>query len=399
MSRKPQSEMRPVWAEISLGALAHNLRVIRKHIGGNRKILAVVKADAYGHGAPRASRALARAGADAFGVTCWAEGAELREAGIRKPILVLTGFYPGEEEKLLEHNLTPVVTHVEQVKWLEKAAVRAARHSRKTTAWNGGATGFHLKIDTGMNRLGVTSEQIPKFIAALADARRLRLEGTFTHFSAAEDFTCNQTGDQARIFARALDQLRAAHLNPGIVHLANSAAIAARPDTWADMVRPGALLYGYHQFYLPPEKKAEMEARLPLRPALSLRARIVSVKEIPSGTAVGYNAKFVTTRASRIAVMAAGYAEGVVRGLTNCGRVILRGWCAPLVGIISMDLAMVDVTGIPEARLGDVATIFGADESAGGCAQSASDVAHQIGTVTSDILCAVGRRVPRVYTD
>ncbi|MBI3406522.1 MAG: alanine racemase, partial [Acidobacteria bacterium] len=374
-------------AEISLGAITHNLRAIRKHVGAKRKILCVVKADAYGHGAPRVAQALAGAGADAFGVTCWAEGAELRAAGIRKPILVLTGFYPGEEKKLLVYRLTPVITDVEQVKWLDKAATK-----------NSARVPVHLKIDTGMHRLGIPAEKILDFIAEFADARNLQLAGTFTHFAAVEDFHSGQTADQQRVFEDALAELRAVRLNPGIVHLANSAAIAARPETWADMVRPGALLYGYHQFYSPPEKKPEMEKLLPLQPALSLRARIVSLKDVAAGTGIGYNAKFVATRPSRIAVMAAGYAEGVVRVLTNRGRVILHGRCAPLVGTISMDLAIVDVTGIRDVRLGDVVTIFGNSDTKNGCSQYASDVAQQVGTVTSDILCAVGRRVPRSYT-
>jgi alanine racemase len=178
--------------------------------------------------------------------------------------------------------------------------------------------------------------------------------------------------------------------------MANSAAIATRPATWRDMVRPGALLYGYHQFYEPPERRAAMQKKLPLHPALALRARIVSMKEVAAGTPVGYNGKFVTTRASRIGVLAAGYAEGLVRLLTNRGRVVVRGRCAPLVGVISMDMAMVDLTALPAAGVGDVATIFGADR-ANGCSLYADDLARELGTVTSDLLCAVGRRVPRIF--
>ncbi len=387
----------PVWAEIDLGAIAHNLRAIRKHIGARPRILAVVKADAYGHGAVAVARALARAGADCFGVTCTEEGRELRESGIRQPVLVLTGFWPGEESRLLTNGLTPSITDIEQLKYLDRAAAKILRKASRSSK-NGSRRGveFHLKIDTGMNRLGVPPQDLPRFLGTLADCRHLRLAGTFTHFSAAEDFSCQTTERPQKIFGAALSELRAAGVDPGVVHMANSAGIAARPDTWCSMVRPGALLYGYHQFYEPPQRKQEMERQMPLRPALSLRARVISVKEVPAGQAVGYNARFVTARPSRIAVLAAGYAEGIVRILTNRGRIVIGGRCAPLVGTISMDLAMADVTELNGVAPGQIATVFGRDPS-GGCALYASDVAHELGTVTSDVLCAIGRRVRRVY--
>ncbi len=376
---------RPIWAEVRLGVLVHNLRAIHRHVGRKRKVLAVVKANAYGHGAVEVARALEKAGADWFGVTCTTEGIELREAGITAPILVLTGFWPGEERRLLRYRLTPAITRLEQLRHLERAAASARRPQR---------VGFHLKVDTGMNRLGVAPSELDCFVRKLADYRHLRLEGTFTHFASAEVFTSNQTERQEKVFASVLERLRAAGVAPGIVHLANSAAIAARPGSWADMVRPGALLYGYHQFFDPPERKAESEAKLPVRPALSLRTRIISLRDVPAGQGVGYNARFVARRASRIAVIAAGYADGLLRQLSNRGQVIVRGRFAPLVGTISMDLAMVDVTGLPEVQVGDVVTLYGAD---GAAKLDASNVASELNTVTSDLLCAIGKRVPRVY--
>jgi alanine racemase len=247
-----------------------------------------------------------------------------------------------------------------------------------------------------MNRLGVPSSEMCAFARALAECPHLRLDGTFTHFASAEDFTIAQTEQQEARFRDALEALRAERIDPGMVHLANSAAIAARPDTWADMVRPGALLYGYHQFFEPIEKKADVEGKLPLQPVFSLRARIISLRDVPVGQGVGYNARFVAQRPSRIAVIAAGYADGIVRSLTNRGRVLLRGRCAPVVGIVSMDLTMLDVTDYPDVQLGDVVTVFGS-ATPKGPAIWASDVAHLLGTVTSDVLCAVGPRVPRFY--
>ena len=384
-----------VWAEVSLGAVAHNLRAIRQHIGGKRKILAIVKADAYGHGAVEIARALERAGADALGATSAAEGAELREAGVRRPILVLTGFWPGEERMLLENRLTPCITDLEQLKWLERAAAR--RKAPRPKARATGRIEFHLKIDTGMNRLGVPAAEIGRFIAALGECRHLHLAGTFTHFAAAEEFTSSQTEEQMVCFDAAVAAMRRLGLGPGILHMANSAAIGARPGTWADMVRPGALLYGYHQAYVPEQMRTELEARLVLQPALALRARVISVKDLPAGSGIGYNRQFVAERPTRVAVLAAGYAEGVMRALRGRGRVILRGRCAPLVGTISMDLAMADVSAVPGVEIGDVATFFGSDSN-GGCAISPAEVARDLGTVTSELLCAIGKRVPRYYT-
>jgi len=392
VTSKVQFNGRPVWAEISLSSLAHNLRAIRRHVGRRRRVLAIVKANAYGHGAVPVAKTLGRAGADWFGVTSTAEGVELRESGIRQPILVLSGFWPGEERLLVAHRLTPAITQIEQLHHLERAVAGAARSQRFPAR----PFDVHLKIDTGMNRLGIPPADLGKFVRALADCPRLRLDGTFTHFASAEVFTTDQTEQQEALFRSALDGLRSLRVDPGTVHLANSAAIAARPDTWADMVRPGALLYGYHQFFEPAERKTEMEEKLPLRPAFSLRARVISLRNVPSGVGVGYSARFVTGRPSRIAVLAAGYADGIVRSLTNRGRVLLRGRCAPLVGVVSMDLTMVDVTELPEVRLGDVATIYGIAGPQGPTIW-ASDVARLLGTVTSDLLCSVGHRVPRFY--
>src|ERR1700674_5679101 len=376
---------RPVWAEISLQAILHNLRAIRKQVGAQRKILAVVKSNAYGLGAVPVAKALQKAGTEWFGVTCANEGVELREAGIRKRILILTGFWPGEEKRLIQNNLTPTVTRVDDLGHLERSARAAGGKSRVR---------FHLKINTGMNRLGIAADEVDSFARALAACKHIELEGTFTHFASAEDFTAQQTNEQEKVFLACLERLRALGVSPGIVHMANSGAICARPSTWADMVRPGAILYGYHQSFDPPEKKKEIMGMIPLQPCLALRARIISLREVPPGQAVGYGARFITERASRIAVINAGYADGVVRQRTNRGCALLRGRRVPLVGTISMDLTTLDVTDVPGAELGDVITIYGKD---GNSAIEVSDVAPEIGTVTSDLLCALGRRVPRYY--
>ena len=388
MAKTIQFDGRPIWAEVSIAAILHNLRVIRRQVGRERKVLAVVKANAYGLGAVPISKALARAGTEWFGVTCSSEGIELRDAGIRKRILVLTGFWPGEEKILLDHDLTPTVTRVDQLRTLDRAAARIAKRKKNFRA------PFHLKINTGMNRLGIEPSEVEAFVNALKKCPHLALEGTYTHFASAEDFTSDQTIEQENKFSEALDRLRAFGVSPGMIHLANSGAICARPSTWADIVRPGAILYGYHQGFTPPEKKAEVMAQMDLRPCLSLRARIISLRDIAAGQAVGYGARFVAKRPSRIAVIAAGYADGVVRQRTNNGSVLLRGRRVPLVGTISMDLATVDATEVPNAAIGDIVTIYGKEKFD---SIEVSDVAREINTVTSDLLCALGRRVRRFY--
>ncbi|MFZ1032765.1 MAG: alanine racemase [Candidatus Acidiferrales bacterium] len=385
MSKPIHFEGRPVWAEISLEAIVHNLRVIRKQVGTQRKILAIVKSNAYGLGAVPISKALQKAGTEWFGVTCANEGIELREAGIRKRILILTGFWPGEEKRLIKNHLTPAVFRVSDLQHLERSAKAFGGKARVP---------FHLKINTGMNRLGISPEEIEPFARALAECKHIQLEGTFTHFASAEDFTAQQTNDQENLFLSCLARMRDLGVSPGIVHMANSGAICARASTGADMVRPGAILYGYHQSFDPPQKKQEIVGQIPLRPCLSLKARIISLREVPEGEAVGYGARFVTKRPSRIAVINAGYADGIVRARTNRGCALVRGRRVPLVGTISMDLTMLDVTDVPEAVLGDVVTIYGKD---GGATIEVSDVAREISTVTSDLLCALGRRVPRFY--
>jgi alanine racemase len=226
----------------------------------------------------------------------------------------------------------------------------------------------------------------------------LELGGVFTHFASSEVLTNTRVGEQTRHqeerFYTALDRLRALGIDPGIVHLANSAAIATRPETWADMVRPGVILYGYHPGYDPVEQRPEIEARLPLKPVLSLRTRIINIRRIPEGAGVGYNETFIAKRPSRIAVLAAGYGDGIHRSLGNRGRVLVRGSLAPIVGIVSMDVTMIDVTDVPDAALGDVVTIYGSD---GKHVRAANVIARSIGTVTSDLLCAVSQRVPRLY--
>jgi alanine racemase len=390
-----QMNSRPVWAEVYAPALVNNFEAIRRYVNpageqrqAPRKVLSIVKGNAYGHGGPQVARILERAGSDWFGVTCTDEGVALREAGVKKPVLVLTSFVPGEERRLLEHNLTAVIHRCEQLGQLEKAA--AKRGKRRVL--------FHLKMDTGMNRLGIAPGDAECFARQLAKCKHLEIGGVMTHLASSEAFSESvagrQTKEQEERFYAALERLRALGIEPGLVHLANSAAIVSRPETWADMVRPGAILYGYHPGYDPIERRPEIEARLPLEPVMSLRTKIISLREVPEGAGVGYGANFLTRRRSRIGVLAAGYGDGIHRSLGNKGSVLIHGQLAPIVGIVSMDVTMIDVTDVPQVQVGDIATIYGSD---GKQRHPAHLVARSLGTVTSDLLCMVSQRVPRFY--
>jgi alanine racemase len=378
---------RPVWAEVSLSALTGNLRAIRDYVNPPsekrktpRKVLSIVKGNAYGHGGPAVAKALEKAGSDWFGVASAGEGMEIRKAGVRAPILVLGGFWPGEEKNLLQHNLAPAIHRCEQLLAYEAAAAKLRKKN----------VPVQLKVDTGMNRLGILPKDADCFARQLAKCKHLTLVGTFTHLASSEVLTDTELGRQTQQqldrFHCTIDRLRALGADPGITHIANSAAIAARPETWADMVRPGALLYGYHPGFDPMERRIEFETELPLRPVMSLRARLISVRFIAAGETVGYDGTWIAQRPSRIAVLAAGYADGVHRSLGNRGVVYIRGHAAPILGI--------DVTDIPDAAIGDIATLYGTD---GDRIYPANVVARSIGTVTSDLISGVGPRVPRFY--
>jgi len=249
-----------------------------------------------------------------------------------------------------------------------------------------------------MNRLGIAPSDTDCFVKQLAKCKHLELTGTFTHLAAAEVFTDTPTGletaGQLERFFGVIDRMRTLGVSSGTVHIANSAAIAARPESWADMVRPGAVLYGYHPGFDPPDLRNEYETKLALRPVMSLRARLLNVRSVETGSGVGYNASWVAKRPSLVAVLAAGYADGIHRSLGNRGCVYIRGQRAPIIGIVSMDVAMLDVTDVNNVAIGDVATVYGTD---GENVYPANVVARSIRTVTSDLLSGVSRRVPRFY--
>ena len=370
----------PTWAEVSLDALRQNFRAVREHVGNGVSICAVVKADAYGHGSAACARALEAEGAPWFGVTGTEEAMALRRAGIKARLLLMTGIWKGEEDQVVADNLTPVVWEQWHVERLESAA------TRKETVLP-----VHLKIDTGMTRLGASREALPGVCAALAASDHLKLEGVSTHFASVRD--PEKTRKQVALFEDALAVLHACGQQPTLLHMANSAAILSRPETWKTVVRPGIALYGYSRSRATGVAQSA-EVPTPLRPVLSWKTRVIALKEVSAGRAVGYGGTFVTQEQSRIAVLPVGYADGFHRLLSNRGRVIVCGEYAPVAGRVSMDLTTVDVTGIPGVEVGDEVVLLG---ESNGKNIDAGEHARICETIPYEILCSISKRVPRIY--
>jgi alanine racemase len=370
------------WAEVSLAALGENFHAVQEHVGSGVTICAVVKADGYGHGAIECALALEAEGAPWLGVTDAAEGRALRSAGIWTRILLMTGIWKGEEDGIVSHNLTPTIWETWHIERLEKAARKQQINLP-----------VHLKVDTGMNRLGAKLEALPRLCEKLAVCGHLHLEGVSTHFASAEVLYAEDAPRQMKLFEDAMTVLAGHGLHPPLVHMGNSAAVSARPETWKTMVRPGILLYGYS---LPILRGGEIVAKpsLPLVPVLTWRTRVLTVKDVPAGEAVGYTGSYITGKSTRIAVLPVGYADGYPRLLSDRARVIVRGEYAPVVGRVSMDLTMVDVGHIPGVAVGDEVILIGAQNDK---SVDAVELARLCESVPYEILCGISQRVPRVY--
>jgi alanine racemase len=375
------------WAEVSLQALAENFHTVEKHVGSQVAICAVVKADGYGHGAVECARALESQGAQWLGVTDAAEGLALRGAGVIGRILLMTGIWKGEEDGIVAQNLTPTIWEPWHIELLE----RAARKRQSVLP-------VHLKLDTGMHRLGASLDALPHLCEMLSACRHLTLEGVSTHFASAEVLDAADAIRQIQCFEAGLAVLQSYGLRPPLVHMGNSAAMSARPDTWNTMVRAGIALYGYSLAFTRGGEPADVPA-LPLHPVLSWKTRVLTVKDVAAGEAVGYMGTFVTKAQSRIAVLPVGYADGYPRLLSNRARVIVRGRkggeYAPVVGRVSMDLTIVDVSHIPEVTVGDEVILIGRDPQ--GKSVDAVELARWCESVPYEILCGLSQRVPRVY--
>lgn len=383
--RKIRHATRPTWAEVSLANLRQNFRTVQQHVGKGVKVCAVVKADAYGHGAVPCSLALQEEGAEWFGVTSLDEAIPLREAGVKERILLMTGFWRGEEEEIVRLRLTPTVWEAEQIALLEGAAARVgvAKHP------------IHLKVDTGMGRLGVAPEDVPKILAALKSSPHLELEGLATHLASSEVLDAPSVESQLKSFEEVQSALAKAGFAPPLVHAANTSAVVSRSQSWKTMVRPGLALYGY---YLPFERAGREVSgsglRLEVKPVLTWKTRILSLREMGANQALGYGGIYVTKAPARIAVLPVGYADGLNRQLSSRGRVIVGEHYAPIVGRISMDLTLIDVTGLPGIEVGEEVILLGASD---GLSFDAHEHAQLANTVPYEILCGISKRVPRKY--
>jgi alanine racemase len=368
------------WVEISRNQIKDNFRCIRTVTGPDIEIMPVVKADGYRHGAVEVSRVLVAEGARWLAVSNVEEGVILRQAGIATRILVMADFLPVGRVAMLEYGLTPVLHSVEDLSCLDELAV--ARGERVK---------FHLKVDSGMCRLG-TSASAAEIGNALEASTNLELEGLMTHFASVADFSAEQTEEQSRCFFALLDDLEKLGTEPEYIHLSSTGGIAYRNHkAWGNLVRPGHAIYGYVS---PARGKAPANRLREVRPALSWKAAVLTVKQIPQGSLIGYGGMFRAPTDMRIAVLAVGYADGLPHRLSNRGRVIVCGQYADIVGAVSMDVTTIDVTHCPELRPGDAVTILGQE---GDAKIDAQEIARVAGTISYNVLCGISSRVKRVY--
>lgn len=359
---------RPTWAEVDLGAIVGNLRAVRRKMPAGTKVMFVVKANAYGHDAALCARAAegARA-ADWFGVSSVEEGVALREAGITLPVLVLGSLYPFESVlAAVAHDLTPIVASLESARRLVEVAQRLGRR-----------VDCHVKVDTGMGRIGASPDAALGIVRYLAPLKAARVQGIYTHLSSAEDDAAF-TAEQLKRFRRVVDALAREGLRPPLVHAANSAGALRRPAARFDLVRPGLAVYGLFPGFAP---------------ALTLKSKIVFLKTLPKGAAVSYGATWRAKRPTRVATLPVGYGDGYARALSNRASVLVGGRRCPVVGRVTMDQTMIDVSAVPEARVGADAVLLGRQ---GGAEVPAGELARLCGTIPYETVTALSARVPRV---
>lgn len=367
--------LRPTRAEIDLDAVVHNLGVARD-IAGTSRVLAVVKADAYGHGVVPVARRLQEVGAYGFGVALAEEALELREAGIHTAIVVLNGVHGGAHEEVVAAGLTPVVYELPELRAFADVAAR-----------RGAPVGVHLKVDTGMSRLGVPFAALPRFLdvlEALGPKGAIAIEGCMTHLSSA-DSDPDVTREQLARFDEAVALVRARGHEPTLLHAANTAGAFLHPESRYDLVRLGSALFGYG----PPGTE-----QAGLRPAMRLRTEIISLRRVPAGTRVGYDGTFTADQERTIATVPVGYGDGLIRATSNRAEVLVRGQRCPVVGNVSMDLTGIDVSALPDVQLGDEVVLLGQQ---GTDAIDAHELARSAGTIHYEVLTNVSRRVPRFY--
>jgi alanine racemase len=377
---EPVMDSRPTLAEIDLAALRHNYLQLRQSIPKTTGILAVVKADAYGHGFMDISRELEMLNITAFGVAFLAEGIQLRKSGIDRPILLLGGIYPGQERKCIGFNLSTVVFNLEQARALDSAASRLFRKAS-----------IHLKIDTGMGRLGIHHQHAAEFLKELKRLRNIELEGIISHFASADELDEDGrrfTETQQEIFAGVVETAHKEGFTPRFIHLANSAATFSLTLPFCNLVRPGIALYGA----IP---SVDFQGKLDLKPVMRLKSRIAMLKWVDPGMSLSYARTFVSGRRTLVASVPVGYADGYCRALSNRGEALVRGQRAPVAGTVCMDWIMLDVTDIPDVAEADEVILLGCSGS-GECIR-AEELAERAGTIPYEVFCGISKRVPRAY--
>jgi alanine racemase len=365
----------PTWVEVDLDALEHNITEVRRRVGDERRILLVVKADAYGHGAPEVSRAAVAGGVDALGVATLHEGIELRRAGIRVPVLILSPTLPGEIDDILAHELRPAVSTEEYARAFSERAAALGRPGI-----------VHVEVDTGMGRSGCDEGEALALLRTVSALPHVQLEGVFTHFPDVGPGHTDVADDQLRRFRALIEAARAERIAIPLTHAANSAGLLSVRDAFLDMVRPGLLLYGHTHTGVGVTEN--------LRPVMTFKTRVVLVRRIAAGRTISYDRTYTTPRPSVIAVVPAGYGHGMSTKLSNTGEVLVHGARARIVGRVTMDVTMVDVTDVPGVAVGDEVVLFG--EQAG-ARITLEEVARASDTLSYDVLISIGKRVPRVF--
>ncbi|PIV24949.1 MAG: alanine racemase [Deltaproteobacteria bacterium CG03_land_8_20_14_0_80_45_14] len=369
------SSGRPTVGEVDLEALEFNYRQIQKRISEGVKLLAVVKADAYGHGAIPVSLKLEKLGVEYLGVAIPEEGVELRKGGVKAPILVLGGIFGGEVDQIFRFRLTPVIFRKDSLKLLSREAERRRRKVK-----------VHLKVDTGMGRLGVPLSLWPDFLKEVKRFTKIEIEGVLSHFSMTDEEK-GYTQNQWRAFQRAVAIVKEMGISCQYLHMASSATLTAFSTYSGNLVRPGIMLYGSYP-------SPAFQALISLKPVMTLKTRIHFLKSVPSETRISYGGTFTTKRESLIATLPIGYADGYSRHLSNHGEVLIHGKRAPVAGKVCMDFIMVDVTDIPRVSVGDEVILMGRQ---GREQITAEEIAVKINSISYEVLCLIGKRVPRVY--
>ena len=370
---------RPTVAEIDLAALRYNFNKVKGLAGSGKKALAIVKANAYGHGAVNVARELERCGVDFLGVAICEEAAELRKAGIRSPVMVMGGVYNGQAEDVFAYHIIPVLFDIETALSLNAIA-----------SHNGLSLKVHIKLDTGMGRIGILPGDLDSFIERLRTCNNLVVDGLLTHLAtadtsqaSADDFTVNQIN----IFRELSARIRDKGFSPTYLHLANSAAIIRHLEPCFNIIRPGLMLYG-----ISPSQQLTID----LQPVMALKTKIVTLKKVPAGSSISYRRTFITNRESLIATLPIGYADGYSRQFSNRAAVLIRGRRASVAGVVCMDMVMIDVTDVADAQINDGVILLGTQGDETIDARELAEIAHSI---PYELLCGISSRVPREYVN